>query len=136
MKFTIQYKLPTLNDYQNACRSNPYVGAKLKKDTDEVIGLFIRKALAEHSISPTDKRHDFRFIWTEKTARRDHDNISSAVKFIFDALQQTGVIPNDSWKFVGDISHSFRLGDEYSVTVKMIETMPFEKNIKKIIKNT
>lgn len=127
MKFQIQYKLPTLNDYQNACRSNPYKGAKLKKDIDDIICLYIKKAMCEGLVAPTDKRHDFHFTWTEQSCRRDHDNISSAVKFIFDALQQAGIIPNDNWHYVGNISHTFQLGDDYSVEVEMTETEPFKK---------
>ena len=40
------------------------------------------------------------FIWYEKTKRRDPDNVASAKKFILDALQKQGILPNDSRKYI------------------------------------
>ena len=40
------------------------------------------------------------FLWIEKDRRRDLDNIYSGKKYILDALQTAGVIPNDSQKYV------------------------------------
>lgn len=36
--FMINAKLPSLNEYINACRRNKYQGAKFKRDVEEVIG--------------------------------------------------------------------------------------------------
>jgi hypothetical protein len=42
-----------------------------------------------------------RWTWFEKSKRRDPDNFSSiGKKFIFDALKETGIIPNDGWTHI------------------------------------
>ena len=50
MYFNIYAKLPSLNEYQDACRANKYKGAKMKSETDTIIGWFIRKAVREGTL--------------------------------------------------------------------------------------
>ena len=47
-------------------------------------------------LKPTDRPLIVSFEYHEKTKRRDADNIASAKKFILDAMQKNGVIPNDN----------------------------------------
>ena len=44
IRFVIEQKLPTLNEYTLACRGNKYTGAKSKKDIENTIGWYIIKA--------------------------------------------------------------------------------------------
>lgn len=122
--FTIPGKLPSLNEYQNACRTNRYVGAKFKKDVEGVITLSIGQALQAGTLRRPTLPIRLVFEWHEKTKRRDADNIASAKKFILDALQQMNVIPNDNRKCVIgftdeviDDSHDF-------VNVRIFEVKP------------
>lgn len=98
--FVIEDKLPSLNDYINACRTNQYKGAKFKKDVESLISTYILVAKAKKTIAPTDKPIVVHFEWHEKTKRRDPDNVASAKKFILDAMQTSGIIPNDNRKYV------------------------------------
>lgn len=98
--FIIEEKLPSLNDYINVCRSNKYNGAKFKKDIEKIISIYIRNAKNKKLLKPTDKPIIVHFVWHEKTKRRDSDNIASAKKYILDAMQTSGVIPNDNRKYV------------------------------------
>lgn len=98
--FIIEDKLPSLNDYINACRTNHYKGAKFKKDTENLISVYIKIAKGRKTLTPTDKPIVVHFEWHEKTKRRDSDNVASAKKFILDAMQKSGVIPNDNRKYV------------------------------------
>ena len=41
MRFVIDMKLPSLNDYIRACRSNKYLAAKYKRDVEADIGVFL-----------------------------------------------------------------------------------------------
>lgn len=100
MHFEINDRLPSLNDYINECRANKYKGAKFKKDVENLICLYIHNAKVKKTITPTDKPIIVHFKWHEKTKRRDTDNIASAKKYILDALQTSGIIPNDSRKYV------------------------------------
>lgn len=98
--FTINYKLPSLNEVIAKNRSNKYLGAKFKKEVEEVIGWSIKQALASNTLHKVDKPVIVKFTWAEKTKRRDADNIASAKKFILDALVKTGVLVDDSRKYV------------------------------------
>lgn len=99
-EFIIKQKLPSLNDYIMACRSNKYAGAEFKKDIEEVIGWAIRAALASGTLHKPTRPVMIRFEWHEKTKRRDADNIASAKKYILDALVKKGVLIDDSRKYV------------------------------------
>lgn len=100
MFFRIDGRLPSLNEYLSACNRSYYVGGKMKKEVDEMIGWFILSAKQNKTLYPTDAPITLRFKWYEKTKRRDPDNIVSAKKFILDALQKQGIIPNDSRAYI------------------------------------
>lgn len=99
-EFVIKAKLPSLNDFIKANRSNAYQGNQFKKDIEMVIGCYIRNAQAAGTLRKPNGPVIVEFEWHEKTKRRDADNIASAKKFVLDALQKTGVLENDSRKFV------------------------------------
>ena len=98
--FTINAKLPSLNDYVAVCRRNKYQANQFKKEVEELIGWGIKQAQVKGELKPTDKPITLYFEWHEKTKRRDADNVASAKKFILDALQTYGIIPNDSSRYV------------------------------------
>ena len=50
------------------------------------------------------------FTWVEPDMRRDKDNISSAKKYVLDALVECGVVPDDNWKCIAG-----NLPDQYKV---------------------
>lgn len=104
MKFTISGRLPALNDYTKACRGNKYLGAKMKKDTEELIRWYIRAAHLQQVDGPVFVW----FTWIEKDERRDPDNVAFGKKFIFDALVAAGIIPNDNRKYVRGFQDEFR----------------------------
>lgn len=96
IRFVIEHKLPTLNEYTLACRGNKYTGAKFKKDIENIVGWYIVKAKPPK----VDRPVTIHFEWHEKTKRRDADNIASAKKFILDALVKQGVLIDDSRRYV------------------------------------
>ena len=114
--FEIPFRLPGLNDYINAERANRFAAAKLKKQTQEAI----KKCTV--GLTPVTKPVKISFIWQGKTARRDIDNISAAKKFILDALVASGLLPDDSRKWVkGFDGESFPIGKEDKITVTLEE---------------
>lgn len=117
-KFTIPHKLPSLNDYVRACRAHKMAGASMKKKTEKLISEFMT------DLVPITGPVSIHCHWTDANGRRDIDNVSFAVKFILDALQHQGILPNDNREYVRDISHSFEVdkeSKEYSVTVTLTE---------------
>ena len=102
-KLVIDGKLPNLNDYTKACRSNRYAGAKMKEEAELIVTAYIMQQLK--GIHYETVKLDFR--WYESNRKRDLDNICFAKKFILDALVKNGTIKTDSWKGVVGFTDSF-----------------------------
>lgn len=110
-------RLDGANEYTNACRSSYHQGGSMKKKNTAKVAT----ALAE--AKPLEARARFRFVWHLEKDRRDPDNIAFAQKYIFDALQEVGVIKNDSAKEIAAIAHEFEMDgpervDIYAETVQ------------------
>lgn len=111
----IKLKLPSLNEYINACRSNKYVGAKLKKDIENDIMWYLTKL-------PTfDDSVKIHFHWVENNKRRDLDNVCFAKKFILDALVKSGKLQDDNRKIVTAFTDTFSYGKEAKVIIEISE---------------
>ena len=120
-EFIIDRKLPSLNDYIFECRANVYRSAKMKKELEEQIGVDIIEAMLNGTMCRFDSAVRISFVWHERTRKRDADNIASAKKFILDAMQKTGVIPNDSRKYVTGFTDEFVDDKADYVKVKVYE---------------
>lgn len=119
--FTVNAKLPSLNDYIAACNSNRYRGNRMKQEVENVIGWGIRMAFIDRRLKRTEKPIIVHFVWHEKTKRRDADNIASAKKFVLDAMQKFGVIPNDNQRYVKGFTDRFVSDNEDFVEVELEE---------------
>ena len=117
VKFFLEGRLDGLNAVIKANRSNKYAGASLKKDTTEMLAWQIKA----ENLPFLDGLHHYRFTWYEPNRRRNPDNIASAVKFVFDAMQDAGVISNDGWKQIQSIYHEFVRSDTAGVMVEVKE---------------
>lgn len=94
-QFTIPFKLPGLNQVNAANRTNPYAGAKLKRDTDAAICMIIHQA----DIRPVQSPCIVHMLFIEP-GRRDADNVESAKKFVLDSMVKCGIIHSDAPKYV------------------------------------
>jgi len=101
IKFTIKGSLIGLNEYIAASRSNRYLSAKIKKEQQKIITIYIKKAKLEKINYPVK----IKTYWIEKDNRRDIDNITFAQKFINDALVENGILKDDGRKCVKAINH-------------------------------
>lgn len=124
MKFIIDQRLPGLNELIGANRTNKYVGAKLKRETEEAISYYILNAVNNGALKPVKSACIINFDWCERTKKRDVDNIQSSQKFILDALQKTGILVNDSQKYVQQTSHRVLHTESDYVIVTITEVMP------------
>lgn len=111
----IQMKLPSLNEFIRAERTNRYMGANMKRSTQDGIAWFIRK------LPKFEKPVFIHFHWVEKTSKRDLDNIAFAKKFILDALVENGKLKDDSQKYVRGFTDTFEKGKEYQAVVVIEE---------------
>lgn len=115
IKFKIPFKLPGLNDYVNICRKNKYAGAVHKKEIQQSIMWCLPKCRAAAPVY-------IRFIWHEKNMRRDKDNVAFAKKYILDAMQTKGILPNDSNKYITGFSDDFVYKNGDGAEVILIES--------------
>lgn len=114
-KVEIPFKLPSCNQYINQCRRNKYAGAKMKKNIQEQISIYIKQ------IPKIDKPVKINFTWVEDNKRRDLDGICFAKKFILDALVDSGVLKDDNRKIVTNFTDSFEYADKSKVIVELEE---------------
>lgn len=115
----IHKRLPGLNEYIAAERTNKYKAAGMKRDAETLIGLCARQQL--HGIHFAG-RVTMRYTWREPNRKRDKDNIAFARKFIQDALVKIGVLQGDGWDWVDGFSDSFEVDQENpGVTIVITE---------------
>ena len=124
----IPYKLPSLNDYANACRSNKFVAAKMKKEVQNDIAVFMKK------LPKFDNPVKIHFHWIEGTKRRDFDNICFAKKFILDTLVDLGKLRDDNRKYVQAFRDSFSYGSSTEVVLKISEIKPDDVKLPDFVK--
>lgn len=105
-KVTIPGRLCSLNEYIAACRTNPHAGAKLKKETEEQIVWYLAR------LPRFERPIRLHFLWVEPNAKRDLDNVAAGKKFVLDAMQTAGKLPNDNRKFVKGFSDEFAIDKE------------------------
>jgi Holliday junction resolvase RusA-like endonuclease len=115
MKYVIDMKLPSLNDYTRWCRGNKFLAAKKKAEIEQEIGL--RLAKMPKWTNPI-KIH---FCWIEGSKRRDLDNVCFAKKFILDAMVKYGKLKDDNRKCVTAFTDSFEYGKETKVILEVEE---------------
>ncbi len=111
----IPLKMPSCNEYINACRYNKYKGAKMKKDIQDKIGNYLT------SLPYFEKPVKIDFIWQEGNKRRDLDGICFAKKFILDTLVKYGKLKDDNRKNVCGFTDSFCYGSDFKVTLNIEE---------------
>lgn len=118
--FTIAGKLSNLNDYTKACRTNRFLGAKMKDENEKIVLFYIAEQLKDVRI---EKKVFISYIWYEANMKRDLDNIAFAKKFIQDALVQSEVLKNDGWKNIAGFKDNFYIDKENPRIVVEIEEM-------------
>lgn len=104
-KFIINGRLPGMNEFIESQRRNRYAGAKLKKDEQQYVSVFIKKYLPNVKIRCPVY---ITYTWYEMNKRRDHDNVSGfGHKVIQDALVECGVLVNDGWNEICGYQDNF-----------------------------
>ena len=103
--FTIEGRLPSINDYTKACRSNKFNGAAMKKKWQNYVIAAIQDNIKINELIDTPVSITFKFY--EPNKRRDIDNIQGfAVKVVNDALSKT-ILPDDRQRYVKKIISEF-----------------------------
>lgn len=122
-RLTIKGRLPGLNEYTTACRRNAFVGAKMKKESQQAVYLEVLTQLKGVRIT---RPVELAYTWHELNRRRDHDNVSGfGHKVIQDALVEAKVLKDDGWNEVIGYSDSFKADPKnprIEVEIREVET--------------
>lgn len=102
MKVTIDYRFTTLNEYIDAERTNKFAAVQIKKRETQVAQL-AAGGLELRTPYPVE----ILCRWFTKSTRTDPDNIAFGIKFILDGFVKSGLLKDDSWKFIKSITHEF-----------------------------
>jgi len=118
-KLVIPGELPGLNEIIEYSKEHwaKYAGEKHNR-TEEIA------YLAKSQIKGKYQKVDLAFTWFCKNKKRDKDNIIAGQKFVLDGLVAAGVIENDGWEQIGNISHFFSIDKEnprVEVIIKEVE---------------
>ncbi|GGP17282.1 hypothetical protein GCM10011346_52530 [Oceanobacillus neutriphilus] len=91
--------------------------ANMKKDFTTLVMIHVKEL-------PKVNKANFEITWYCQDKRKNKDNIMAGQKFIFDGLVKAGVITNDGWQQIGDVSHKFEVDKSkprIEVIIKVIE---------------
>ena len=110
-RLVIRGTLPGLNEFIGAVNTNRHKGNAVKRDAELLVSLAIKSQLRGVKIT---RPVVMRYLWVEKSRRRDLDNISSyGRKVIQDALVKCHVLKNDGWNDIQGFSDSFAVDKKY-----------------------
>lgn len=117
IRFTIPNILPTMNEIIDKSKKHHMQYSGMKKRYTNLVKMKANKL-------PKIDRADFIITWYCADKRKDKDNIMAGQKFIFDGLVEAGVIKNDGWKEIGNVTHNFEVDKEnprIEVEIKVLE---------------
>ena len=104
-KLIVPGRLPGLNVYIDAERTNRQIAARMKRRDMELVMWAAKGCLRGWKPKGPVVMH---YTWYERDRRRDMDNVSSyGRKIIQDALVKGGFLKNDGWKHINGFSDEF-----------------------------
>lgn len=117
LKLVYEGRLPGINELVGANRNSPYGGAKMKRKYQKRLVA----AWWEAGKFPFPNHVTVRVRFYERDQRRDDDNVFGGLKFVMDALQEIGVIVNDSPKYCHVLPERFVDKKEPRIEVEIRE---------------
>lgn len=119
-RLVIKGRLPGLNEYTNACRTNPRAGNQMKRDAQDLVMWHILQQIRGRRF---EKPVFILFTFYEQDRRRDRDNVASfARKVIQDALVKCDTLKDDGWDYVTGYLDKFQVDKKNPrIVVEFIE---------------
>ena len=109
-QFFIEGRLPGYNEFINAAKG--LRGARKYTQLKQVVEKQIAYHIRQAKIKPCMKPVHVRVAWSEPDKKRDRDNVVATIKCVMDALRDTSIIRNDTWKWVLSIEQMVILDHE------------------------
>ena len=116
----IHGKLPGLNELIDAERRHRQAGAKLKRDVERIVRMYIRQQFRGYKPKTPVTLY---YYYYEPNRRRDLDNIAGfAHKVIQDSLVKEGILANDGWEHIKGFLDSFSVDKQFPrIEVEIVE---------------
>ena len=116
----IHGKLPGLNELIDAERRHRQAGAKLKRDAERIVRMYIRQQFRGYKPKTPVTLY---YYYYEPNRRRDLDNIAGfAHKVIQDSLVKEGILANDGWEHIKGFFDSFSVDKQFPrIKVEIVE---------------
>lgn len=116
-RFTVDGRLPSLNDYVRAERSGWQAANSMKHKFEKLV------AGSAVGLRQITKPVRIRYTFFERDRRRDKDNVAGvAHKIVQDALVKAGILVNDSWDYVVGFSDDFQIDKQRPrIEIELIE---------------
>ena len=111
----IPMRLPSLNEYIRACRTNKYTGARMKNQVESELMWYIQRLPKFENPIVID------FLWIEQNKKRDLDNVAFGKKFILDAMVKLGKLKDDNRRCVTAFRDSFAYDKESKIILTIKE---------------
>src|SRR5699024_6790282 len=105
MQFTIPGEIPDMNTIVKKSKTHYIAYSYMKKDYTTLVQMRAGNL-------PKVEKADFEITWYCKDRRKDKDNIMAGQKFIYDGLVKAGVLANDGWAQIGNITNKFEVSKE------------------------
>lgn len=115
IKFTIEGRLPGLNEMLREAKSFRLKYSHFKREWTDYCGIYIRKA----RLPVFTESFKISVHWIEPNKKRDLDNICAGIKFILDAMVSTERISNDNQKQITGIVHTFGPPDKVNPKIEV-----------------
>ena len=106
-EFTIPGELPALNEIIDTAKQKWSYKDIKKAETERVAWGLIRQGAKR--LPQFAKPIEVKITWYCPNRRKDKDNILAGCKFIFDAMQDIGLIKNDGWSQIARIVPEFEV---------------------------
>ena len=104
--------MPGLNELISMAKRSPMEYFAEKKKWSRLVKLYA----LEQKFEPITEPAFFEFEILEPNRKRDPDNMCGGVqKFVFDALQDAGLLENDGWEQILAISHTWKVDHQPGV---------------------
>lgn len=107
MRLVIPGTLPSLNEIISESKQHFASYSKMKAHYTDVVAWH-----AKLQKLPSFTQADFTITWFVRNRKKNKDNIMAGQKFIFDGLQTAGIIVNDGWKQLRDVTHRFEVDNK------------------------
>ena len=130
----IRGELTDLNTYISAERSNRFMGAKIKKENTEMVIAQMMQT-DNRKQEKIDKPCRINIRWYTRNERKDADNISFSKKFILDGLVKSGILKDDTRKWIRGFTDDFFVDASFPRIEIEFEVIDYDESIEKRMKS-